>query len=84
MPGGTIPGEMAVPRFLGAGRSTSFAMRFADGAVGSLIGSYDSSYAYGGTHMLEINGTKGRVLIEDTVRRYTNFLEHPTMPCRVM
>ena len=56
----------------GNGYSTLvLALRFADGAVGSLVGSYDSSYAYGGTHTLEINGTKGRVLIEDTVRRYT-------------
>jgi myo-inositol 2-dehydrogenase / D-chiro-inositol 1-dehydrogenase len=56
----------------GRGYSTLvLALRFADGAVGSLLGSYDSSYAYGGTHALEINGTKGRVLIEDTVRRYT-------------
>jgi myo-inositol 2-dehydrogenase / D-chiro-inositol 1-dehydrogenase len=49
----------------------SLALRFANGAVGSLLGSYDSSYAYGGTHTLEINGTRGRVLVEDTVRRYT-------------
>ncbi len=47
------------------------ALRFASGAVGSLVGSYDSSYAYQGTHLLEINGTAGRVTIEDTVRRYT-------------
>jgi len=46
-------------------------LRFANGAVGSLVGSYDSSYAYPGTHVLEINGTAGRVVIEDTVRRYT-------------
>jgi myo-inositol 2-dehydrogenase / D-chiro-inositol 1-dehydrogenase len=56
----------------GRGYSTlSLALRFADGAIGSLLGSYDSSYAYGGTHSLEINGTRGRVLVEDTVRRYT-------------
>jgi len=36
-----------------------------------MLGSYDSSYAYPDTHVLEINGTRGRVLIEDTVRRYT-------------
>ena len=35
------------------------------------MGSYDSSYAYPGTHVLEINGTGGRIVIEDTVRRYT-------------
>ena len=56
----------------GRGYSTlALALSFANGAVGSLIGSYDSSYAYRGTHVLEINGTQGRVLMEDTVRRYT-------------
>lgn len=46
------------------------ALRFASGAVGSLVGSYDSSYAYPGTHLLEINGTEGRVVVTDTVRRF--------------
>jgi myo-inositol 2-dehydrogenase/D-chiro-inositol 1-dehydrogenase len=56
----------------GRGYSTlALALRFADGAVGSLLGSYDSSYAYGQAHVLEINGTEGRVIVEDTVRRYT-------------
>ncbi|HJQ29484.1 MAG TPA: Gfo/Idh/MocA family oxidoreductase [Rubrobacter sp.] len=55
----------------GRGYSTLvLALRFVDGAVGSLVGSYDSSYAYGRTHTLEINGTTGRVLVDDTVRRY--------------
>ncbi len=48
----------------------TLALHFANGAVGSLVGSYDSSYAYQDTHFLEINGTHGRVVIEDTVRRY--------------
>jgi myo-inositol 2-dehydrogenase/D-chiro-inositol 1-dehydrogenase len=47
------------------------ALHLASGAVGSLVGSYDSSYAYPNTHMVEVNGRDGRVLIEDTVRRYT-------------
>lgn len=56
----------------GKGYSTLvLALRFASGAVGSLVGSYDSSYAYPGTHLLEVNGTAGRATIEDTVRRYT-------------
>ncbi|HZG68519.1 MAG TPA: Gfo/Idh/MocA family oxidoreductase [Herpetosiphonaceae bacterium] len=56
----------------GTGFSTlALALRFANGAVGSLVGSYDSSYAYPETHFLEINGMQGRVLIEDTVRRYS-------------
>ena len=56
----------------GRGWSTlAVALHFASGAVGTLLGSYDSSYAYPGTHLLEVNGLAGRVLIEDTVRRYT-------------
>jgi len=45
--------------------------RFGNGAVGSLVGSYDSSYAYPDTHRVEINGTAGRIVIDDTVRRYS-------------
>ena len=56
----------------GRGYTTlAVALHFASGAVGSLVGSYDSSYAYPNTHTVEINGRDGRVLIEDTVRRYT-------------
>lgn len=47
------------------------ALQFASGAVGSLIGSYDSSYAYPNTHFVEIVGAAGRVTVEDTVRRFT-------------
>jgi myo-inositol 2-dehydrogenase / D-chiro-inositol 1-dehydrogenase len=56
----------------GRGYSTLVAaLHFASGAVGSLIGTYDSSYTYPGTHQLELNGTSGRILIQDTVKRYT-------------
>jgi hypothetical protein len=56
----------------GRGYSTLVAaLHFANGAVGSLVGSYDSSYAYPATHQLELNGTSGRVLIQDTVGRYS-------------
>ncbi len=56
----------------GRGWSTvAAALHFASGAVGTLLGTYDSSYAYPGTHLLEVNGTAGRVLVEDTVRRFT-------------
>jgi myo-inositol 2-dehydrogenase / D-chiro-inositol 1-dehydrogenase len=55
----------------GRGFSTmAIALRFAGGAVGSLVGSYDSSYAYPDTHRVEVNGTAGRVLVQDTVRRF--------------
>ena len=49
----------------------ALALRFANNAVGSLVGSYDSSYAYPDTHLVEVNGTRGRATIEDTVRRFT-------------
>jgi predicted dehydrogenase len=66
----SVMAEMADDR--GRGHSTlSVAAHFASGAVGSLVGSYDSSYAYPDTHRVEINGDLGRLLIEDTVRRYT-------------
>ncbi len=55
----------------GKGFSTmALSLKFANGAVGSLVGSYDSSYAYPDTHRVEVNGTDGRVLIDDTVKRY--------------
>jgi predicted dehydrogenase len=54
----------------GGFRTLVLALRFASGAVGSLAGSYDSSYAYPGAQTVEINGTAGRILVEDTVRRY--------------
>ncbi len=47
------------------------ALGFGNGAVGSLVGSYDSSYAYPRTHALEVNGTQGRILVDDTVKRFT-------------
>ena len=70
---GPIESVMAqmVDNLTGLGNSTmAIALSFANGAVGSLVGSYDSSYAYPNTHYLEVNGTEGRVLVEDTVRRF--------------
>jgi predicted dehydrogenase len=54
----------------GGFRTLVLSLRFADGAVGSLVGSYDASYAYPDTHRVEVNGTRGRVVIDDTVRRF--------------
>jgi len=51
--------------------TVALALHFESGAVGSLVGSYNSSYAYPKTHFVEINGSKGRVVIEDTVRRFS-------------
>ena len=49
----------------------AISVQFESGAVGSLVGSYDSSYAYHDTCRVEVNGTGGRVLIHDTVRRFS-------------
>lgn len=55
----------------GKGYTTmALSLRFASGAVGSFLGTYDSSYAYPGTQRVEINGAAGRVVMEDTVRRF--------------
>jgi predicted dehydrogenase len=51
--------------------TVAIALEFENGAVGTLLGSYDSSYAYPLTQYLELNGTTGRALIEDTVKRLT-------------
>lgn len=48
------------------------ALTFTSGAVGSLVGSYDSSYAYPETHYLEVNGSTGRIQVVDTVKRFTH------------
>jgi myo-inositol 2-dehydrogenase/D-chiro-inositol 1-dehydrogenase len=55
----------------GKGYSTLvLALQFVNGAIGSLVGSYDSSYAYPEAHKVEVNGTLGHVVIDDTVRRF--------------
>ena len=55
----------------GAYTTMSIALRFRSGAVGSLVGSYDDSYSHSGVHVLELVGSAGRVLVEDTVRRFS-------------
>jgi len=54
----------------GGYRTMVLALRFMNGAVGSMTGTYDSSYAYKDAHRLEINGTQGRLVVEDTVQRF--------------
>lgn len=55
----------------GGYRTMALALRFVNGAIGSMTGTYDSSYAYQDTHRLEINGTRGRLVVEDTVRSFS-------------
>ena len=67
----SVMGQMGDKTLPGTHTTLAVALEFAGGAVGTLLGTYDSSYAYPDTHRLEINGTAARVLIQDTVRRFT-------------
>lgn len=51
--------------------TVALALRFESGAVGTMLGSYDSSYAYPDSQLIEVNGTTGRATVHDTVRRLT-------------
>ena len=55
----------------GGFRTLALALGFENEAVGTLLGSYDASYAYPGTQMLEVSGTLGRIVVEDTVRKFS-------------
>jgi predicted dehydrogenase len=46
----------------------ALALSFESRAVGTMLGSYDSSYAYPDSQRIEVNGTEGRLVIRDTVR----------------
>lgn len=52
----------------GAFSTVAIALEFAGGGVGTTLGSYDSSYAYQDSQLIELNGTAGRAIIRDTVR----------------
>jgi len=71
--GGPITSVMAqMSSVTGDGFSTvALALEFASGAVGTMLGTYDSSYAYPDSQLVEVNGTRGRATIHDTVRRLT-------------
>ena len=52
----------------GAFSTVAIALQFESGAVGTMLGTYDSSYAYQDTQRVEVNGSAGRAVIHDTVR----------------
>lgn len=51
--------------------TVAIALQFSNRAVGTMLGSYDSSYAYPDSQLVEINGTLGRLVIHDTVQGLT-------------
>jgi myo-inositol 2-dehydrogenase / D-chiro-inositol 1-dehydrogenase len=63
------------PREIGVYTSAAVALRFANGAVGTLLGSWDSSYSHPGSVALELSGTSGRLEVEnvvDAIRWFTH------------
>jgi predicted dehydrogenase len=54
----------------GGYRAMALSLRFVNGAVGSVTGTYDSSYACQDEHWLEVDGTRGRLVVDDTVQRF--------------
>ena len=61
----------ATDKTYGDWSTLAIALEFANGAVGTMLGSYDSSYAYSDSQRVEVNGTAGRLVIHDTVRELT-------------
>ena len=66
----SVMAEMTDKGGIGLG-TMAISLKFGNAAVGSMLGSYDTSYAYPDTHRVEVSGTQGRVVIHDTVRKYT-------------
>ncbi len=65
--------QLADPRGTGVYTSAAIGLRFASGAVGSILGSWDSSYDHPQAQLFEFGGTDGRVVVEnvvDAVRLY--------------
>jgi myo-inositol 2-dehydrogenase / D-chiro-inositol 1-dehydrogenase len=58
---------LADPRGIGTFTSAAVAVRFASGAVGTLLGSWDSSYDRPQAVTFEAAGTKGAVQVDDII-----------------
>jgi myo-inositol 2-dehydrogenase / D-chiro-inositol 1-dehydrogenase len=58
---------LADPRGIGVHTSAAISLRFASGAVGTLLGSWDSSYRHPSAVVLEVSGTEGRVVVDNVV-----------------
>ena len=52
---------------MGVYTSAAIALRFRSGAVGSILGSWDSSNDHPQAQLFEFSGTEGRVVVENVV-----------------
>ena len=64
---GEVSAYLADPRGIGVYTSAAIAVRFANGAVGTLLGSWDSSYDHPSAVVMEISGTEGRAVVDNVV-----------------
>jgi myo-inositol 2-dehydrogenase / D-chiro-inositol 1-dehydrogenase len=55
------------PRGIGVYTSAAISVRFETGAVGSLLGSWDSSYDHPSAVTVEVSGTNGRAVIDNVI-----------------
>jgi predicted dehydrogenase len=62
-----VSAYLADPRRVGVFTSAAVAVRFANGAVGSLLGSWDASYDQPQAVTVEVAGTEGRVQLDNLV-----------------
>lgn len=67
----SVMAEMTDKTGKGSFSTFSIALKFKNGGVGTFLGTFDSSDRYRLSQLVEINGTKGRILIEDSVRSYS-------------
>jgi predicted dehydrogenase len=58
---------LADPRRLGVFTSAAVTLELASGAVGTVLGSWDSSYRHPAAQTFELSGTDGRVVVENVV-----------------
>lgn len=58
---------LADQRGIGVYTSAAVTVRFDGGAVGTLLGSWDSSYAHPAAEVLEASGTEGRLIVDNVV-----------------
>lgn len=62
-----VSAYLADPGERGVYTSAAIAVSFENGAVGSLVGSWDSSYDHPAAITMEVSGTKGRVVVDNVI-----------------
>lgn len=67
----SIMAQMTNKSGKGSYSTFSLALEFQSGGVGTFLGTFDSSEFYPLSQYVELNGTKGRIWMEDSVQKYS-------------